>query len=68
MKPDRIIQHIPKKPNPIGLGDAVHSVLHPIAKAVDKVLKSNLANCVPCNTTRKDRLNRVMRDITKPFS
>lgn len=55
------------KRTPIGLGDAVKAILTPVTKAVDSAFGSKLTQCVPCNTTRKDFLNRIIPDITKPF-
>lgn len=52
----------------MGLGDAVEKALNPITKTVDKVFGSNLTHCVPCHTTRKDWLNKLVPDITKPLS
>lgn len=54
-----------RKANPyrrIGLGDAVHAVAHPIAKAVDKVAGTNLANCKACEK-RRQALNRILPDL-----
>lgn len=40
------------------LGDAVHAVAHPVAKAVDKIAGTKLANCSACEA-RRQRLNRL---------
>ncbi len=40
-----------------GLGDMVHSILHPIAEKVDKVLGTDLVNCRSCKD-RRELLNR----------
>lgn len=44
----------------VGLGDVIASVAQPIAKAVDFVAKTNLANCAPC-AKRKQGGNETVR-------
>lgn len=38
----------------LGLGDAFHSVAHPLAKAIDLLLDTKLADCVGCTQRRID--------------
>ena len=39
-----------------GLGDAVHSIANPIAKVMDKFVKTNIKACISC-AQRRARLN-----------
>jgi len=39
-----------------GLGDAVHAIAQPIAKAIDRVIKTNIKGCSSC-AQRRARLN-----------
>lgn len=39
-----------------GLGDAVHAIAQPIAKAIDKVIKTNIRGCSAC-AQRRAKLN-----------
>jgi len=50
--------------NPVGLGDAVHAVAHPVAEMMDKFLKTDLANCKTCEE-RREAWNQKMPDIKK---
>jgi hypothetical protein len=42
-----------------GLGDVVHAIAQPIAKAIDKVAKTNLQNCGAC-AKRRETLNQIV--------
>lgn len=42
---------------PIRLGDLVHAIAHPIARALDATLGTNLQNCSAC-AQRRETLNR----------
>ena len=42
-----------------GLGDLVHAVAHPLAKATDRILGTNLQNCGGC-ARRRETLNRAL--------
>ena len=42
----------------VGLGDVVHLVAAPVAKAIDKVAGTNLQNCSGCNR-RRETLNKI---------
>lgn len=44
--------------NSRGLGDLVHAVAHPIAKAIDAVAGTNIQNCGGCSK-RREALNRL---------
>lgn len=57
----------PRPKPPVGLGDVVASVAQPIAAAVDKLTGSRLVGCGPCGQ-RKDKLNRLLPNILKPFT
>lgn len=50
---------------PVGLGDAVAAVAQPIARVLDAVLHTKIANCQPCIGPggRKDKLNQLVPDI-----
>ncbi len=48
-----------KKHSVGGLGDAVHAVANPIAKAIDSVFGTNLASCQGC-ADRRDALNKLI--------
>ena len=41
-----------------GLGDVVEKVAQPIAKAIDKVLRTDIQNCGGCKK-RRDALNKA---------
>lgn len=47
-----------------GLGDAVASVAQPIARGLDRVLGTNLANCGGCKS-RQAALNRLLPNLGK---
>jgi len=71
MKITRVIVHAPhltgkppQTPKPIGLGDAVKTILSPMTSAVDRVFGSKLSSCTPC-AQRQAKLNELMPDITK---
>lgn len=63
-KPNNVIKLAKPK---YGLGDAVAAVAQPVAKAIDRVVRTNLANCSGCNQRKAD-LNEAMPDILHPFS
>lgn len=42
-----------------GLGDVVHAVAQPIAKAIDAVAKTNISKCGGCQK-RRDKLNQIV--------
>ncbi len=42
----------------IGLGDAVEMIAQPIAKGIDRVIKTDFANCAGCSG-RKEFLNKI---------
>lgn len=46
-----------KPPASSGLGDLVHAIAHPIARALDATLGTNLQNCSAC-AQRRETLNR----------
>lgn len=50
----------------VGLGDIVHFVLNPIAKAIDKIVGTDLANCDSCKH-RRELLNRYLRKNSRPY-
>lgn len=41
-----------------GLGDLVHAVAHPVARALDAVVGTNLSTCGSCDQ-RREALNRL---------
>ena len=45
------------KPAPSGLGDQVERIAQPVAKVIDKVLKTNVQGCKACKR-RRDYLNK----------
>ncbi len=47
-----------RKHSKLGLGDAVHSVAHPIAMVIDGILGTNLGGCVECEK-RREWLNNL---------
>ncbi len=52
----------PKSPHsalPRGLGDLVHALAHPLARAIDAVAGTNLQNCPAC-ARRRENLNRII--------
>lgn len=49
-------------PAPRGLGDAVHAVAQPIARALDAVLGTKIQECGGCKA-RREALNRLMPDL-----
>ena len=49
-----------------GLGDAAHTVFHPIAKTIDRVARTKLANCGGCDQ-RRTALNRAVPNVIPPF-
>lgn len=52
-----------KFPRPsFGLGDAVHSIANPIAKAIDAVAGTNIQGCGGC-AERRDALNRIIPNL-----
>lgn len=57
----------PRRAAPVGLGDAVAKVAEPVAAMVDKLTGSRLVGCGPCGQ-RKDKLNRLLPNILKPFT
>ena len=50
----------------IGAGTAFAAVAQPVAKAVDAVASTNLANCGGC-TGRKTKWNKAVPDILHPW-
>jgi len=50
----------------VGLGDAVAAVSQPIAKAVDAVAGTKLAECGGCKQ-RRQRMNYLVPDLAAPF-
>jgi len=52
-----IINITPKQIKRRGLGDVVHALASPIAKAVDAVAGTNLQNCGGC-AARREKLNQ----------
>lgn len=41
-----------------GIGDRVHAVLHPVARAIDSAAGTSLSTCGSCDA-RRDALNRL---------
>lgn len=56
-----------RKPATLGLGTVIETILHPAAAVVDKLTGSRLVGCGPCGQ-RKDKLNRFLPNILKPFT
>ncbi len=48
-----------------GAGDAFAIIAQPIAKAIDSVVGSNIANCKPCKK-RRSKWNKAIPFITPP--
>jgi len=53
-----------------GLGDAVALVAQPIARTIDAVAGTNIAQCGGCTGAggRKDRWNQAVPDVLRPFN
>lgn len=51
---------------PLGLGDVVAAVAQPIARAIDAVAGTSIANCGGC-TGRQEQLNAAVPDVLRPF-
>lgn len=51
-----------KRKTPVGLGDAVEVVAKPVAKAIDRVLGTNLEHCGGC-ARRKAKLNALVPSL-----
>jgi len=55
-----IVPPVPVAPRPLrGLGDVVERIAKPIARRLDRALKTNLENCGGC-AKRRDRLNAAV--------
>jgi hypothetical protein len=65
LKPSKVVFHTSSKN--IGLGDAVEAIAKPIARTIDALTGSKIQECGGCQK-RKDSLNRVMPNISNPFS
>jgi hypothetical protein len=50
----------------MGLGDLVAKVAQPIARAIDAVAGTDLANCTGC-AQRKAALNKIVPNVTNPM-
>jgi hypothetical protein len=59
--PDDFVFEGDKPPSPVlrGLGDVVAMVAQPMAKMIDRIAGTNLANCAGCGN-RQDALNKVV--------
>lgn len=66
LKPTKVITHVK---DPVGLGDLVAKVAQPIARAIDRVAGTNIAECSGCTGKggRKDKLNAAMPNVLHPF-
>jgi hypothetical protein len=51
----------------VGLGNLVEKVAQPVARGIDSVLKTNIADCSSCKDKRKPFLNNLIPDIFHPF-
>jgi hypothetical protein len=58
---DSIPSQRPTAPK-VGLGDLVEKVAQPIAKAIDRVFKTNVQGCGGCRR-RKAALNRLVPEL-----
>ena len=50
-----------------GLGDQVAKVAQPIARVIDAVARTNLANCGSCKQ-RQAALNALVPDVSRPLA
>lgn len=68
MQPLRFKSGLVLHRKPFGLGDAVAAVAQPIARAVDVVASTGLANCAGCTGPggRKEKLNAIIPDLKRP--
>jgi len=46
-----------------GLGDKVHAIAHPIAKAIDKTVGTKISTCSAC-AKRREKLNNLFNKDT----
>ena len=46
-----------------GLGDKVHAIAQPIAKAIDKTVGTNISKCGAC-AKRREKLNNLFNKDT----
>ena len=61
-KAERVSQIIGRQRKPFGLGDAVASVAQPIARAIDRVAGTKIAECGGCKK-RRAALNKLVPNL-----